>query len=59
LSRGADTELTIESYSGLPITALGYAAMCNARKTLRILCDHGAIIDKNLIEQELSKKLKY
>jgi ankyrin repeat protein len=50
LSRGADTELTIESYSGLPITALGYAAMCNARKTLRILCDHGAIIDKNLIE---------
>ena len=55
LSRGANPEIRMRSPHN--VTALGYAALCNSTKSLRILCDAGASIDKDLIEKIGNKRL--
>ena len=55
LSRGANPEIRMRSPHN--VTALGYAALCNSTKSLRVLCDAGASIDKDLIEKIGNKRL--
>ena len=55
LSRGANPEIRMRSSHN--VTALGYAALCNSTKSLRVLCDAGASIDKDMIEKIMNKRL--